>query len=182
MGSWGASDAAEHKPRFLTDVEKRSCAATTAGWTVPAGGNGNAAADREVLVTIGGLATGLAAAEIKSMNWGITSFSVAAGGNYSVSVNYNETVVVTGSPQLTVLNDTSARNLTLVYTSGSGSNRLVYSYTHIAGDTLEDDVLSIGANAIALSGGTIAGADGGTAPEANLVGIGTAAGTITVVA
>jgi len=186
MGSWGASDAAEHKPRFLTDAEKRSCAATTAGWTVPAGGNGNPAADREVLVTIGGLssATGLNIADISSINWDITAFDKSEGGTLSVTVNYNELVAVTGTPKLVVTNDSRA-NHDLTYASGTGTNRLTFTLAIAAahGSTSADDVLSIGANAIAQVGGsTIVGSDGGAATITNVAGIGTAAGTITVVA
>ena len=48
MGSWGATDANEAKPKYLTTVEKRDVYATTKGWVKPAGGNDNAAADPEV--------------------------------------------------------------------------------------------------------------------------------------
>jgi hypothetical protein len=186
MGSWGASDAAEHKPRFLTDVEKRSCAATTAGWTVPAGGNGNPAADREVLVTIGDLssATGLNIADISSINWDITAFDKSEGATLSVTVNYNELVAVTGTPKLVVTNDSRA-NHDLTYASGTGTNRLTFTLAIAADDaaTSAGDVLSIGENAIAQVGGsTIAGSDGAAATITNVAGIGTAAGTITVVA
>ena len=89
MGSWGATDANESKPSFLTDVEKRSAYATTKGWVVPAGGNDNAAADPEVLVAIGGLSgsTGINIADISSLNWSVGSFSKAAGGAISAVVN-----------------------------------------------------------------------------------------------
>ena len=51
------------------------------------------------------------------------------------------------------------------------------------GSTSADDVLSIGANAIAQVGGsTIAGSDGAAATITSSAGIGTGAGTITVVA
>jgi len=171
MGSWGASDTADHKPRFLSDVEKRDCYATDRGWTVAAGGNdgisegvaatGTSVPDREVLVTIGNLGGATAtdlldAANISSVNWITSSFSKAAGGTMSVSINFNETVTVTGTPRVTLTNDTPARNLTLDYASGSTTNRLTFTSTIAADDaaTDADDVLSIGLNAVAQNGGS----------------------------
>ena len=66
MSSWGTSpDAVDNKPKFLTDAEKRDAYATNAGWTVPAGGQGRAGADREVLVAIRGLAGASATTGVK---------------------------------------------------------------------------------------------------------------------
>ena len=50
MSSWTVKE----KPKNLTDAEKSKVTGTEAGWTVPAGGNDNPNADREVLVTIRG--------------------------------------------------------------------------------------------------------------------------------
>ena len=71
------------------------------------------------------------------------------------------------------------------HTPQEGTNELVFSLTIAAGNaaTDADDVLSIGANAIALNSGTIK--DAGTSDNAtitNAASIGTAAGTITVTA
>jgi hypothetical protein len=158
MGLWGATDADEAKPKYLTDTEKRVVYATTKGWVQAAGGNDNASADAEVLVAIGDLsgATKLNIADISSVNWNITEFDKSAGGTLSVTANYNEQVAVTGTPTLTVTNDTNA-NHTLSYASGTGSNRLTFTLVIAAANaaTDADDVLSVGANAIALNGGTI---------------------------
>ena len=83
-----------------------------------------------------------------------------------------------------MVNDQRA-NHTLSYASGTGSNELVFSLTIAAGNaaTSAGDELSIGANAVALNGGTIK--DAGTSTNStitNVASIGTAAGTITVVA
>ena len=159
MGSWGATDANESKPSFLTDAEKRSAYATTKGWVVPAGGNGNAAADPEVLVAIGGLsgATGINIADISSLNWAVDGFDKSDGGAISAVVNYNEEVTVTGTPRLTLTNDTPSRNVVLDYASGTDTNRLTFTKTIAANNAATDagDVLSMGANAVALNGGTI---------------------------
>ena len=91
---------------------------------------------------------------------------------------------VTGTPQLTVVNDTNS-NHTLSYASGTGTNELVFTLAIGAANAATDagDVLSIGANAMALNGGTVK--DAGTTDNAvitNAASIGTAAGTITVAA
>jgi len=186
MSSWGATDANENKPSFLTDAEKRDVYATTKGWVKPAGGNGNASADAEVLVAIGGLsgATKLNIADISSINWNTTTYSRAAGGTLTVVVNYNEQVTVTGTPQLAVVNDSRA-NHTLSYASGTNTNRLTFTLVITAGAAAlqAGDILSIGANAVSLNGGTIK--EKGTNVNAtitNVVGIGTAAGTLTAAA
>ena len=86
---------------------------------------------------------------------------------------------------MTITNDTPARNVVANYTAGTGTNELVFSKVIAAGNaaTDADDVLSIGANALALNGGTVK--DNGTNTAStitNAAGIGSAAGTITVVA
>ena len=159
MGSWGATDANEAKPKYLTTVEKRDVYATTKGWVKPAGGNDNAAADPEVLVAIGGLSgsTGINIADISSLNWAVDAFSKAAGGKITAVVNYNEQVTVTGTPQLLLTNDTSARNVTLSYASGTNTNRLTFDVTIAANNaaTNAGDVLTMGTNAVSLNGGTV---------------------------
>ena len=116
MSSWGATTTDESKPKFLTTVEKRDVYATAGGWTAAAGGNDNASADREVLVAIGDLSGGtsttaaLARGTISSINWNIDAFDKSEGGTLSVTVNFNEAVDVTGTPQLTVVNDQRANH------------------------------------------------------------------------
>ena len=152
MSSWGASTSDESKPKYLTDAEKRDCYATDRGWTIPAGGNPDG--EREVIATIGGLsgATQLAAGTISSTRFVTTSLGAAAGGAFSVEVVYNEAVAVTGTPLLTVTNDTPSRNVTLSYASGTGTNRLTFTATVAANATTVGDVLSVGANAVTAAG------------------------------
>ena len=185
---WGASDSDESKPKNLTTAEKKEVYATSTGWVREAGsalsGNNNTDADPELLVAISGLAVSLGAADITEIEFITTAFDKSDGGTLQVRVRFNEEVTVTGTPQLTVVNDTNA-NHTLSYASGSGSNELVFSLTIAAGNaaTDADDVLSIGANAMALNGGTVK--DTGTTTNStitNSAAIGTAAGTITVTA
>ena len=185
---WGASDSDESKPKNLTTAEKKEVYATSTGWVREAGsalsGNNNTSADPELLVAISGLAVSLGAADITEIEFITTAFDKSDGGTLQVRVRFNEEVTVTGTPQLTVVNDTNA-NHTLSYASGSGSNELVFSLTIAAGNaaTDADDVLSIGANAVSLNGGTIKDKGTNTASTiTNAASIGTAAGTITVTA
>ena len=188
MPLWGATDSDESKPKFLTDEQKKQCFATKSGWVLENGaltGNDNPNADPEILVAIGELATSIGAADITEIEFITTAFDVSAGGTLQVRVRFNEEVDVTGTPQLTVVNDSRA-NHTLSYASGTGSNELVFSLTIAAGGggvIAADDELSIGANATALNGGTIKDAGTNTASTiTNAAGVGTAAGTITAVA
>lgn len=193
MSLWGASDANEAKPKFLTDAEKKEVFANASGWVQEAGtaatGNDNASADPEVLVAIGGLATSIGAADITEIEFITTSVSAAAPGDFSVRVRFNEPVdVVTtgGTPTITVSNDNdgtgTSSDIAPEYASGTGTNELVFT-VEWTDELLEGDVLSIGTNALALNSGTIK--DAGTATNStitNSAGIGTAAGTITVAA
>lgn len=193
MSLWGASDADESKPKFLTDAEKKEVFANASGWVQEAGsaatGNDNASADPEVLVAIGGLATSIGAADITEIEFITTSVSAAAPGDFSVRVRFNEPVdVVTtgGTPTVTVTNDNdgtgTSSDIAPAYASGTGTNELVFTVAW-TNELLEGDVLSIGTNALTLNSGTIK--DAGTATNStitNAAGIGTAAGTITVAA
>ena len=188
MALWGTSDSDESKPKNLTTAEKKECYATASGWVREAGsalsGNGNTNAEPEILVAVSGLAVSLGAADITEIEFITESFDKSDGGTLQVRVRFNEEVTVTGTPQLTVVNDQRA-NHTLSYASGSGSNELVFSLTIAANNaaTSAGDELSIGANAMALNGGTVK--DKGTNTNStitNAASIGTAAGTLTVAA
>jgi len=167
MGLWGAGAAgADAKPKYLTDAEKLNCTGTMAGWTVPAGGNGRTAADREVLVAIRGLsgATKLAEANISRISLSTTTIGAGAGGPFTVIATFNESVTVAGEsqPQLLVTNNTAAgRNVTLVYASGSGSNRLHFTATVEGGALNESDAIQVQADSISLNGATIVDTVGG---------------------
>ena len=185
MSLWGN----DIKPKNLTDAEKKEVYATKQGWVREAGsilsGNGNTSADPEVLVAISNLSANMGAANITEIEFVTTSFDKSDGGNIDVRVRFNEPVTVTGTPQLTITNDTPSRNLTADYLSGSTTNELIFRETIAAANaaTNAGDVLSIAANATALNCGTIKDTGEGTvATITNTSGIGTAAGTITVAA
>jgi len=192
MSLWGASTTDESKPKHLTDAEKRDVYATNKGWVKRTTGTGDRAGrvHEEILVAISDLAGGTSATAslgtgtISSINWNISAFDKSEGGTLSVTVNYNEEVTVTGTPQLTVVNNAKA-NHTLSYASGTGTNRLIFTLAIGAANAATDagNVLSVGANAMALNSGTVK--DKGTnvtSTITNSAGIGTKAGTITVVA
>ena len=156
MSLWGASTTNESKPKHLSDAEKRDVYATEEGWVKRTTGTGGRAnrVHEEILVAIGDLSGGtsttarLAAGTISSTRFITTSLGAAAGGTFSVEVIYNEKVDVTGTPLLTVTNDTPSRNVTLPYASGTGTNRLTFTATVAADATTVGDVLSVGANAV----------------------------------
>ena len=216
MPLWGNSDAVEAKPKHFTDAEKLNVYATEKGWVKKITGTGGRAnrIQEEVIVAIGDLGTALNLADITAIDWNISAFDKSDGGTLSVTVTFNEPVEVNtadGTPTLTVTNDTNS-NHTLLYTGGTGTNRLTFELAIAAANaaTDADDVLSIAANCVALASGTItemstehftleSGADefirlegvgvGYINQESNtastitqLVALGTAAGTITVAA
>tara|TARA_B100000963_G_scaffold324721_1_gene310469 strand:+ start:2466 stop:3017 length:552 start_codon:yes stop_codon:yes gene_type:complete len=181
MALWGVSDADESKPKWLSDADKKNCVAKSEGWVLKkAVGSRNLT---EILVATGAdLSTGIGQADITNIDFVSTAFDKSDGGTLSVKVIFNEDVTVAGTPQLTVVNDNNA-NHTLSYASGSTTNELVFSLAIGANNAATDagDVLSIGANAVSLNGGTIVDSvGGGNATITNSGAIGTAAGTITV--
>ena len=189
MPLWGNSDAVEAKPKHFTDAEKLNVYATEKGWVKKITGTGGRAnrIQEEVIVAIGDLGTALNLADITAIDWNISAFDKSDGGTLSVTVTFNEPVEVAtdgGTPTLTVTNDTNS-NHTLLYASGSGTNRLTFELAIAAANAATDagDVLSIGANAMALNGGSVK--DAGTSTNATITNssaIGTAAGSITVAA
>ena len=200
MPLWGTEDTAGAKPQIggrAYNAEKaREIYATTQGWVQAAQGNDSATATPELLVAIRGLTTRTAAdrgfggaahgaADLTSINWNISTFDKSAGGTLSVTANFNEAVVVTGTPKLVVTNNNRA-NHDLTYATGSGTNRLTFTLVIAAANAATNaaDVLSIAPNAVAQVGGsTIKDSVGAaTSTITNSAGVGTAAGTITVLA
>ena len=198
MPLWGASDSDESKPKNLTTAQKKQVFANASGWVLEAGsalsGNDNTDADPEVLVAIGELSTSIGAADITEVEMVTTTADKSEGFTISVRVRYNEPVdVVTtgGTPTLAVTNSNAGSGSgrgphSLSYASGTGTNELIFSLAIAAANaaTNADDVLSGGAQTIALNSGTIKDASG-TASDAALVisgAVGTAAGTVTVTA
>ena len=195
MPLWGATDADESKPKWLTTAQKKEVFANTTGWVVEGGstmtGNDNTSAAPEILAAIGGLTTKIGAADVTDVEWITTAADKSAGFTLSVRVRWNEAVTVTGNPTLAVTNGNQGTGSgrgphTLVYASGTGTNELVFSLAIAANNaaTNADDVLTVGAQTIALAGGTIKDTADGTTVSARAISgaQGTACGSITVVA
>ena len=195
MPLWGATDADESKPKWLTTAQKKEVFANTTGWVVEGGstmtGNDNTSAAPEILCAIGGLATSLGLADITGIEFKSTAFDKSDGGNIDVLVRFNEAVDVTGTPRVSITNGNqgsgSGRGPHLAnYLSGTGTNELTFRCTIAANNaaTNANDVLVIGTNALAQNGGsTIKDAGTNTASTiTNAASIGTAAGSITVTA
>ena len=75
----------------------------------------------------------------------------AAGETIQVTVTFSKTVAVTGSPRLTL--NVGGRNRTATYRSVTGA-AVVFAYTVAIGDN-DTDGVSIGADSLALNGGSI---------------------------
>ena len=199
MALWGTSpDAATNKPKYLTtdensDHNRGDSYATNSGWVMKAGtpgtGNGNADADPEILVAIGGLAgvsstTGLKAPTVTKMRFVVgntaTTDMTAGDGTQRilVEITYDEEVTVDtsgGTPTLVIANNNASGggygNHTLSYTAtGSTKNQIRFEKTSAGlGNT---DVLTIGGSNIVLNSGTIVDtADGTTAASLVLSGL-----------
>ena len=184
MALWGHTSGTESKPNWLSDADKTNTSAKPHGWELKKVVGSRTLTETLVAWSSSALTTALGAADITDIDWNITAFDKSEGGTLSVKVVFNEAVDVTGTPQLTVVNSVNS-NHTLSYASGTGTNELVFTLAIAAANaaTNAGDVLSIGANAMALNGGTVK--DAGTATVStitNSAGIGAAAGTITVAA
>ena len=190
MSLWGA----DIKPKNLTTAEKKEVFANTKGWVREAGsilsGNGNTSATPEVLVAIGGLNVNMGTANITELEFVNTTYDKSAGFTMSVRARFNEPVTVTGTPRLSVTNGNQGSGSgrgphVLSYASGSGTNELLFTLVIAAANAATNvgDVMVIGANAMSLNSGTIK--DLGTSTVStitNVASIGTAAGSVTVVA
>ena len=184
MALWGHTSGTESKPNWLSEADKTKTQAKPYGWELAKTVGSRTLHEVLVAWSSSGLTTALGAADITDIDWNITAFDKSEGGTLSVTVVFNEAVDVTGTPQLTVVNDQRANHV-LSYASGTGSNELVFNLVIGAANaaTNAGDELSIGSNAMALNGGTIVDtAGGGNATITNSGAIGTAAGTITVAA
>ena len=89
---------------------------------------------------------------------GVTLNSPTVGDTYErgetieVTVTFNKTVEVSGTPQLALGIGTQTRQAS--YASGTGMASLVFRYTVVSGDA-DNDGLSIAADALGLNSGTI---------------------------
>jgi hypothetical protein len=96
---------------------------------------------------------------VTSINSTTANGSYKTGGSISVQVVFSETVIVTGTPQLTL--ETGSTDRILSYSSGSGTNSLTFTYIVQAGDT-SADLDYVSTSALALNSGTINDSAGNT--------------------
>ena len=194
MALWGASDADESKPKWLTTAEKKTVFATTSGWVHEMWnadmGNDNTSAQVEVLACVGGLTTLLGAADITSLDMVTTAWDASAGGTFQVRVRWNEAVdvVESGSGLKIILTRTpdggSAASHTLRYASGTGTNELLFQLAIAGGVAAADTVFSMAAQSV-VKAGSPSLKDAGTSTNSALVITAaqcTAVGTITATA
>ena len=151
MPLWGTThDAIDNKPQHLvddadSDYDITKAVASNKGWMMRNGaatGNGNTAADDEVLVAIGGLAgtstsTGLKRPTITRVRWGESAYVAATA--ITVTVTWDELVEYDAG---------SAATLAIVST---GTN-LALTATHIDGVAIADELQG---NSVRFSGTTI---------------------------
>ncbi len=110
--------------------------------------------------TSGVLAADIVAPAVNSVTSSTANGTYKAGQTIAVQVSFDEAVLVTGTPQLTL--ETGATDRTVNYASGSGTSTLTFNYTLQAGDSATDlDYVST--TALALNGGTIRDAGGADA-------------------
>ncbi|WP_162059512.1 DUF4347 domain-containing protein [Undibacterium sp. KW1] len=123
----------------------------------------------------------------------VSTVSVPANATYATTqnlnftVNFNEAVIVTGTPSLPVMLDTGG-NVAATYISGSGSSSLLFGYTIVDGNQ-DSNGISVGGS-VTLNGGTIKDGAGNNAAlnlngvastaAVNVDGIAPAVSTVTV--
>ena len=193
-----------HKPyttgaRPNTAAQKLNVTATGSGWvrvqdtdSYKYSGNDNPNATPEILVAIRNLAARLTPL-ISGFTW--TSpvgdqLDKSAGGTLTIVTHFSQAVVVTGSPTLSVTNSNAGTGTgrgphLLVYSAGTTTEELTFTLVVAAGSAITnaDDVLYLAANVLALAGGTIkAVSDAEAAAITNVAALGTAAGTVAVIA
>ena len=163
MALWGVTDADEAKPKWAvrgSGVDPSNIFATADGWVLRHYKNAAKTAYwDEILVAVDGLVDAggrgtatLGEADITAVFFEETGY--AGGATGSVVVIYNEKVsVVTtgGTPTLQVRNTTDSANIAATYASGSGSNRLEFTFTAAATGKAH----AIQAQTIALNSGTM---------------------------
>ncbi len=97
---------------------------------------------------------------VSSVSSTTTDGTYIAGDVLTITVTFDDTVTVTGTPELTL--ETGSNDTVASYSSGSGSTTLSFSYTVQSGDT-SGDLDYFSTSALALAGGSISDASGNVA-------------------
>jgi hypothetical protein len=143
---WGKGTGGfEDKPNWLTPAQKENCYATAAGWVLKHN-NGI----EELLVAIRGLSLvgELGAATITELKWVGTYKEYGPG---VIKVAFNEKVVVTGTPTITVTH--GGGTITGTFAS-INANKTTLTF-NITVPAIANSPLSVAAQSVALAGGTI---------------------------
>lgn len=125
MPLWGSNTGSEAKPKWLNRANAAHTYASNLGWVYnrPDG-------TQEVLVSIGGLSTAFGNSDITAVYFSNIASSYTVGHTNSyVSVSFDESMLVTGSPTLAVTGSLPASNATATYDSGSNSSILNFKFT-----------------------------------------------------
>ena len=180
--------------RPFSAAQKLNVTATSGGWvrvqdadSYKYSGNDNPLTTPEVLVAITNLA-----AKLTPLVSGFTvassptAMSVAAGFTLQVTVHFSQAVVVTGTPQVTMVNGQegggSAATKVLSYASGTTTEELLFTLAIAGGGSTisPDDIMGVLANCTSLNSGTIkAVSDAEVATITNTAALGLDAGVIT---
>ncbi|MCS6125152.1 Ig-like domain-containing protein [Shewanella baltica] len=100
----------------------------------------------------GAFVTDFVAPTVSSITASTANGTYKVGDVISVEVNFDEAVLVTGTPQLTL--ETGTTDRTINYASGSNSSTLTFNYTVQSGDT-SADLDYVATNSLMLNSGTI---------------------------
>ena len=164
MPLWGTThDAIDNKPQHLvddadSDYDITKAFASNKGWMMRNGaatGNGNTAADDEVLVAIGGLAgtstsTGLKRPTITRIRWGEAAYVAATA--ITVNVTWDELVEYDAGSAATLVVVSTGTNITLTATHIDGvaiADELQGNTVRFSGTTVDEAVtLSIADNTV----------------------------------
>ncbi|MFO1027679.1 MAG: Hint domain-containing protein [Acetobacteraceae bacterium] len=97
---------------------------------------------------------------------GLQNSTLNTGDTVTATVTLSEAVVVTGSPQLAL--DIGGTTIQAGYASGSGSNKLAFTYTVQSGQT-DSNGIAIGTSALSLNSGSITDVAGNSLTLSNTV-------------
>ncbi|SVA65398.1 uncharacterized protein METZ01_LOCUS118252, partial [marine metagenome] len=101
-----------------------------------------------------------AAPTILSLSSTASNGNMKIGDEIPITITFNETVVLTGTPQITL--ETGTTDAVINYTSGSNTTVLTFTYTVATGDT-SSDLDYADTSSLALNSGTIVDLSGNTA-------------------
>jgi hypothetical protein len=117
-------------------------------YTVDEAGNISSASTNSITIT--------APASVTAVSSSTADATYKVGDTISITVTFDDVVNVTGTPQITL--ETGTTDRTVDYSSGTGTNTLVFDYTVQAGDISSDLDFST-TTALSLNGGTIKGSN-----------------------